>query len=94
MLTPYGEVNRNVKKAFYCGCGAAPSTVMAEYDGVDQAMTHFSGQNAFKLHASACGLYGELLITPSSQRHALRQSVQVLENTMDWIPACAGMTNF
>ena len=30
---------------------------MAEYDGVDQAMTHFSGQNAFKLHASACGLY-------------------------------------
>ena len=22
------------------------------------------------------------------------QSVQVLENTMDWIPACAGMTNF
>ena len=22
------------------------------------------------------------------------QSVEVLENAMDWIPACAGMTNF
>ena len=59
-----------------------------------QKLERVSGRNATVKRAVAHLLHLGTSKNPVVPAYARTQSFQVLENTMDWIPAYAGMTNF